>query len=147
MAFQMGNSNGFRSRGGRRGASVGVLADMNVVPLVDVVLVLLIIFMLTAHVMEFGLDVQAPVVKSATETAEDLPVVTITRDAKLYLNDTPVNNINLLAKDIHSRFKTNSVFVLGDGRAQVQSLMNVVSVLGQEKFDIKLVAKPEEINK
>ena len=146
MAFQTGNSNRFGSRAGRRG-QVGVLADMNVVPLVDVVLVLLIIFMLTAHVMEYGLDVQAPVVKSATETTEDLPVVTITRDAKLYLNDTPVRNINLLGKDIHSRFKTNSVFVLGDGRAQVQSLMNVVSVLGQEKFDIKLVAKPEEINK
>jgi biopolymer transport protein ExbD len=126
---------------------VGMLADMNVVPLVDVVLVLLIIFMLTAHVMEYGLDVQAPAVKSATETTEDLPVVTITRDAKLYLNDTPVNNINLLAKDIHSRFKTNSVFVLGDGRAQYQSVMNVLAVLGQEKFDIKAVAKPEEINK
>jgi biopolymer transport protein ExbD len=147
MAFYTGSSGGFRSRGGRRGAQVGVLADMNVVPLVDVVLVLLIIFMLTAHVMEYGLDVQAPTVKSSTETTEDLPVVTITRDAKLYLNDKPVTNINLLAKDIHSRFKTNSVFVLGDGRLQWQSLMNVVSVLGQEKFDIKLVAKPEEINK
>jgi biopolymer transport protein ExbD len=147
MAIYTGSSGGFGSRGGRRGTGVGMLADMNVVPLVDVVLVLLIIFMLTAHVMEYGLDVQAPTVKSSTETAEDLPVVTITRDAKLYLNDKPVTNINLLAKDIHSRFKTNSVFVLGDGRLQWQSLMNVVSVLGQEKFDIKLVAKPEEINK
>jgi biopolymer transport protein ExbD len=147
MAFQMGSSNRFGRRAGRRGAQVGMLADMNVVPLVDVVLVLLIIFMLTAHVMEYGLDVQAPAVKSATETTEDLPVVTITRDAKLYLNDTPVNNINLLAKDIRTRFKTNSVFVLGDGRAQYQSVMNVLSVLGQEKFDIKAVAKPEETNK
>jgi biopolymer transport protein ExbD len=114
---------------------------------VDVVLVLLIIFMLTAHVMEYGLDVQAPTVKSATETTEDLPVVTVTRDGRLYLNDAPVKNINLLAKDIHSRFKTNSVFVLGDARASWQTGMNVVSALGQEKFDIKLVAKPEEINK
>ena len=147
MAFQMGNSNGIGRRGGRRGAQVGVLADMNVVPLVDVVLVLLIIFMLTAHVMEFGLDVQAPTVKSATETAEDLPVVTITRDSKLYLNDAPVNNLNLLVKDIHSRFKTNSVFVLGDARLTVQRLMDVLSVLNQEKFDIKVITKPEEINK
>jgi biopolymer transport protein ExbD len=147
MAFQMGSSNRFGRRAGRRGAQVGMLADMNVVPLVDVVLVLLIIFMLTAHVMEYGLDVQAPTVKSATETTEDLPVVTVTRDGRLYLNDAPVKNINLLAKDIHSRFKTNSVFVLGDARASWQTGMNVVSALGQEKFDIKLVAKPEEINK
>ena len=147
MAFQMGSSNRFGGRAGRRGAQVGVLADMNVVPLVDVVLVLLIIFMLTAHVMEYGMDVQAPAVKTATETTEDLPVVTITRDAKLYLNDTPVSNINLLGKDIHSRFKTNSVFVLADRRASVESLVNVASVLRLEKFDIKLVTKLEEINK
>ena len=121
---------------------------MNVVPLVDVVLVLLIIFMLTAHVMEFGLEVQAPTVKNATETAEDLPVVTITRDAKLYLNDTPVKNINLLASDIRGRFKTNSVFVLADKSVNYGEVASVVSVLGGEnKFDIKLVAKQEEIRK
>ena len=128
--------------------SVGPLSEMNVVPLVDVVLVLLIIFMLTAHVMEFGLEVQAPTVKNATETAEDLPVVTITRDAKLYLNDTPVKNINLLASDIRGRFKTNSVFVLADKSVNYGEVASVVSVLGGEnKFDIKLVAKQEEIRK
>src|SRR5215831_10463706 len=98
MAFSNGSSNGWRGRGRSR-VSVGVMSEMNVVPLVDVVLVLLIIFMLTAHVMEYGLDVQAPVVKNAAETTEDLPVVTITRDAKMYLNDTPVKNIDLLGPD------------------------------------------------
>src|SRR6516162_9967638 len=137
MAFSNGNSNGRRlgaggNNLGRARLSTGTLSDMNVVPLVDVVLVLLIIFMLTAHVMEFGLDVQAPAVKNATETAEDLPVVTITRDAKLYLNDTPVKNINLLASDIRSRFKTNSVFVLADKSVQYGEVANVVSALGGE---------------
>ncbi|HYK59395.1 MAG TPA: biopolymer transporter ExbD [Bryobacteraceae bacterium] len=148
MAFSTGNSNGYGGRFRRSRVSVGALSEMNVVPLVDVVLVLLIIFMLTAHVMEFGLDVQAPAVKNATETAEDLPVVTITRDAKLYLNDTPVKNINLLASDIRSRFKTNSVFVLADKSVQYGEVANVVSALGGEnKFDIKLVAKQQEIRK
>src|SRR5215471_7676249 len=144
MAFSNGGSNGWRGRGRPR-VSVGVMSEMNVVPLVDVVLVLLIIFMLTAHVMEFGLEVQAPTVKNATETAEDLPVVTITRDAKLYLNDTPVKNINLLASDIRNRFKTNSVFVLADKSVNYGEVASVVSVLGGEnKFDIKLVARQEE---
>jgi biopolymer transport protein ExbD len=146
MAFSNGGSNGWRGRGRSR-VSVGVLAEMNVVPLVDVVLVLLIIFMLTAHVMEFGLDVQAPAVKSATETAEDLPVVTVTRDAKLYLNDTPVKNINMLGSEIHSRFKTNSVFLVGDRRLSWEGMVNVMAALGNEKFDIKVVAKPEEVRK
>src|SRR5215471_6244672 len=146
MAFSNGGSNGWRGRGRPR-VSVGVMSEMNVVPLVDVVLVLLIIFMLTAHVMEFGLDVQAPVVKNATETTEDLPVVTVTRDAKLYLNDAPVKNVNLLGSEIRSRFKTNSVFVLGDRRGHHEGVVNVIAALGKEKFDIKLVTTPEEVRK
>src|SRR5215471_1808442 len=132
MAFSNGGSNGWRGRGRPR-VSVGVMSEMNVVPLVDVVLVLLIIFMLTAHVMEFGLDIQAPVVKNATETTEDLPVVNITRDSKIYLNDAPVNNLNLLASDIRSRFKTNSVFVRGDRRLSWEAMANVLAALGKEK--------------
>ncbi|HLH43750.1 MAG TPA: biopolymer transporter ExbD [Bryobacteraceae bacterium] len=118
---------------------------MNVVPLVDVVLVLLIIFMLTAHVMEFGLDVQAPAVKNAPETAEDLPVVSITRDAKLYLNDQPVDNINHLASEIRSRFKSHAVFVRGDERAPWGQVANVMSAL--REFDLKAVTRPEELPK
>src|SRR6516164_250458 len=135
MAFSTGNSNGYGGRFRRSRVSVGALSEMNVVPLVDVVLVLLIIFMLTAHVMEFGLDVQAPAVKNATETAEDLPVVTITRDAKLYLNDTPVKNINLLGSEIHSCFIANSVFLVGDRRFSCEGMVNRMAALGNDKFD------------
>jgi biopolymer transport protein ExbD len=55
MALSLGSSSG---RGRRR--SVGTLSEINVVPLVDVMLVLLIIFMLTAQVMEFGLEIDVP---------------------------------------------------------------------------------------
>jgi len=120
---------------------------MNVVPLVDVVLVLLIIFMLTAHVMEYGLDVQAPVVKEASETNEDLPVVTITRDSKLYVNEAAVKQIDLVASDIRSRFKTNSVFIRADRRLQWEQVATVIAALGKEKFDIKLVTMTEDVRK
>ena len=60
--------------------------SINVIPLVDVMLVLLIIFMLTAHVMEFGLEVDVPKVKQVKSTTEELPVVSITRNGELYLN-------------------------------------------------------------
>src|SRR5579871_5535600 len=102
MAFSMSNG----SNGGRRGRFRGTtsLAEINIVPLVDVVLVLLIIFMLTAHVMEFGLEIDVPKVKPVKENVQDLPVVSIGRDGTSYLNDRPVN-INLLADEVHKRFK------------------------------------------
>ncbi|HSS52219.1 MAG TPA: biopolymer transporter ExbD, partial [Thermoanaerobaculia bacterium] len=85
------------------GASGGVRSDINITPLVDVVLVLLIIFMLTAHVMEFGLQVEVPKVKPVKENVQDLPVVSISREGTSYLNDKPMN-INLLADAIRKRF-------------------------------------------
>src|SRR5579863_411057 len=132
MAISTAGSNGSNGRRRRGGVSIGTMSEMNVVPLVDVVLVLLIIFMLTAHVMEFGLDVQAPVVQETRDSAEDLPVITITRDGKYYLNDTPVKNINLLVPEIHKRFQAaKSVYVLGDRRAIYEGIVTVIGVLGK----------------
>ena len=53
------------------------MAEINIIPLVDVVLVLLIIFMLTAHVMEFGLEINVPKVNPKKQSVEDLPVVSL----------------------------------------------------------------------
>src|SRR6266446_5138953 len=113
MAFSVGGSNGMRGRR-RFGASNGTLSEMNVVPLVDVVLVLLIIFMLTAHVMEFGLEIKVPEVKSVQDTAEELPVISITRDGRTFLNEKPIN-INLIAGQVARQFKNSkSVYVMAD---------------------------------
>jgi|ERR1051326_1008748 biopolymer transport protein ExbD len=146
MAFSPAASNG---RNGRRrsGASLGTLAEMNVVPLVDVVLVLLIIFMLTAHVMEFGLEIEAPQVQQVKDSAEDLPVVSITRDGKIYLNETGIN-INQLASEIGRRFKDQkAVYVRGDRRVQYEQVVNIISALSDAHFQVKLVAKPEDLGK
>ena len=59
MAFSMQQGGG---RGRRHG--MNAMAEINIIPLVDVVLVLLIIFMITAHVVDTGLEVQVPKVKS-----------------------------------------------------------------------------------
>jgi biopolymer transport protein ExbD len=147
MAFSTGVSNG---RSGRRrgGVSVGTLSEMNVVPLVDVVLVLLIIFMLTAHAMESGLDIEVPQVKEVTETTEDLPRVQVTRSGKLYLNDQPVNNINLLASEIGKRFKDQkSVYVEADKRLQLEQFMPVLNILSHAHFKVSVVTKEQELQK
>src|ERR1700675_4617760 len=106
MAFSFsGGGNGTRNALGRRrfGAGNGTLSEINIVPLVDVVLVLLIIFMLTAHVMEFGLEIKVPEVKQVKDTNEELPVISITRNAKIYLNEKPIN-MNQIVTEVHRRF-------------------------------------------
>src|SRR5713101_3985325 len=145
MAFSIGN-NGSSSGYGRSrfGRGHSALAEMNIVPLVDVVLVLLIIFMLTAHVMEFGLEVNVPQVKQVQDTAEDLPVVNITRDGKLFLNERLIN-INRLPDEVKSRFKdAKGVYVRADAATVWDPIAQVISTLNEAKLPIKVVTKPEE---
>src|SRR6266550_457896 len=117
MAFSFnGGGNGTRGALGRRrfGAGNGTLAEINIVALVDVVLVLLIIFMLTAHVMEFGLEVEVPKVKPIRENVQDLPVVVIGQDGTTYLAEKPVN-INVMVEEIRKRYRnTKSVYLKAD---------------------------------
>jgi biopolymer transport protein ExbD len=145
MAFSM-NGNGSRSAFGRRrfGGGNGTLSEINIVPLVDVVLVLLIIFMLTAHVMEFGLEINVPEVKQVKDTNEELPVVSITRNGKLYLNEKPIN-INQIASEVPKRFKNSkSVYVMADRATVYDPIAQVISTLDEAHLTVKLVTKPQE---
>ncbi len=139
MAFSFGGENGRR---GRRFSGPPALSEINVVPLVDVVLVLLIIFMITANVMEFGLDIQVPKVKMVRETAQELPVVSITKTGESYLNDKPVN-INLLAESIRQRFHgATAVYVRADKETPWDPIAQIVAELGEAKFEVKMVTAP-----
>jgi biopolymer transport protein ExbD len=141
MAFSMNSSSGL-GRGRFRGSPA--MAEINIVPLVDVVLVLLIIFMLTAHVMEFGLQVEVPKVKPVKENVQDLPVISITKEGTTYLNDKPVN-INLLADGIHKRFhNASSVYVRADRRTTFDVFAQVVATLGEAKLAVNIVTQPED---
>src|SRR5512134_2903244 len=66
------------------------LAEINIVPLVDVVLVLLLIFMLTAPMMYRGIDVNLPKAAAKPTAVEERMVLTLTKDRGLYLNERPV---------------------------------------------------------
>jgi biopolymer transport protein TolR len=80
MAFNAGAPDGER----RTGTS---LAEINIIPLVDVVLVLLLIFMLTAPMMYRGIDVNLPRAAAKPTAVEERLVLTLTKDHALYLND------------------------------------------------------------
>lgn len=142
MAFSLGDSNG-SVRGRRRfGAGNSTLSEINIVPLVDVVLVLLIIFMLTAQAMEFGLQIDVPQVRQVRDTVEDLPVIQISRTAKLSLNGEPVN-INQIPEELARRFKNaKTVYVMADKATVWDPIAQVISALNDAKIGIKVVAKP-----
>jgi biopolymer transport protein TolR len=70
--------------------SNGALSEINVTPLVDVMLVLLVIFMVTAPMMQEGIDVNLPQVKAKSIASERGMVVSVTKDQRLYLNDRRV---------------------------------------------------------
>jgi biopolymer transport protein ExbD len=142
MAFSMGSSSGL-GRGRFRGGT-NALAEINIVPLVDVVLVLLIIFMLTAHVMEFGLQIEVPKVKPVKENVQELPVVSISKEGTTYLNDKTVN-INLLADEIHKRFhNASSVYLRADSHTPFDPIAQVIATLGQAKLAVNIVTQPED---
>lgn len=73
--------------GGRVSSS---LAEINIIPLVDVVLVLLLIFMLTAPMMYRGIDVNLPRAAAKPTAVEERMVLTLTKERGLYLNDKPL---------------------------------------------------------
>src|SRR6188472_1329759 len=75
----------------RSRSSGSMMADINVTPLVDVVLVLLLVFMVTAPMMSRGIDVSLPVADQPNITPEDRPVtVVVNARGTIYINDKPV---------------------------------------------------------
>ncbi len=141
MAFSLGGS-GHNGRGRFRGT--GTLAEINIVPLVDVVLVLLIIFMLTAHVMEFGLEVDVPKTTTVKDTAQELPVITMTREGDLMLNDK-LAHVTQLGDEVKQRFPSaKSVYVRADKETTWNALAQVVAALGDAKLGVNLVTQPVE---
>lgn len=141
MAFSMDNS------GPRRGRRYGgtTLSEMNVVPLVDVVLVLLIIFMLTAQAMQFGLEIEVPKVKTEKASAQDLNVVNITKAGELYFNDKAVN-INELAAMVkaNKKAKENLVYIRADKATPYDPIAKVVAELTDAKIGVRLVTQTDD---
>ena len=145
MAFSGMSSNGARGRGRWRGG--GSMSEMNVVPLVDVMLVLLIIFMVTASAMEFGLEIEVPKVKQSSRSLEDAAVVTIGKSGDSYVKDQKVN-IALLVTEIRKQYKDpKTVYVRADKSVRWDVVAQVVSALGQGKLAVSMVTKSETIGK
>jgi biopolymer transport protein ExbD len=139
MSFSV-HGGGMGSRRGSRGGAP--LAEINVTPFVDVVLVLLIIFMLTAHVMEYGLQVDVPKTQYVRDTAKELPVVSIQKDGTTFLNEK-ATNYHELGSAIHQRFgKATAVYISADKDATWDIVAQVADELGHVGLQVNLVTQP-----
>jgi biopolymer transport protein TolR len=98
--------------GGGNGPRIGTsMAEINIIPLVDVVLVLLLIFMLTAPMMYRGIDVNLPKAASKPTAVEERMILTVTKDRVLYLNEKPVS-LSTLESQLRDAFKSRTDKVL-----------------------------------
>lgn len=132
------------SFGGRRSRGLPALAEINVTPFVDIALVLLIIFMITAHVMESGVEIDVPKTQSVETSSKELPVVTITKAGELYLGQDQVN-INSIVAAIRTKYPDQTaVYLRGARETSWDIAVNVMSVLGTAKLAVNVVSQPEE---
>jgi biopolymer transport protein ExbD len=120
------------------------MAEINVTPFVDVVLVLLIIFMITAHVFESGIEVNVPKTKTVKETTKDFPIVSLSKSGELVLGRDPVN-VNSLGDTIHTKYPgQSSVYLRADSEAPWGTAAQVMSSLGTAKFNVIVVTQPDD---
>jgi TolR protein len=107
-----------------------VLSEINVTPLVDVMLVLLIIFMVTAPLLQQGVDVNLPKAKGKDLPPEERITIVIKRGGSIFMNDNPVS-MNDMAKKLSAISKLNpNVFLKADKDV---SYGLVVEVMGEIK--------------
>jgi biopolymer transport protein TolR len=124
----------------------GTVAGINVTPLVDVMLVLLVIFMVTAPIIQQGVNVQLPQAGGQQLPGDDIAlVVSITADGKYYLNDT-VMEPSAVATKIAAILKENPkkvVYVRGDKNADYGKVVQVISSLKQVGVEkLGLITEP-----
>ena len=130
------------SSGGRTQSS---LAEINITPLVDVVLVLLLIFMLTAPVLQSGIEVAVPQTRTVNQLTEERTVVTIDREQRVYLQDKPVN-LGELPKLLRNKSVDPSkkvIYLRADGKVPFGAFASVMDAVKQAGItNISIVTRP-----
>src|SRR5208282_2744754 len=121
------------------------LSEINMVPFIDVVLVLLIIFMITAPILQSGIEVDVPKTTTVKEISESRVVVSIDRAQRIYIGDDPVN-IHELGDKVHSQMHNpqgDPIYLRCDKTVPFGSFALVVDTLRQSGIqNISVVTEP-----
>jgi biopolymer transport protein ExbD/biopolymer transport protein TolR len=128
-----------------QGRTATSLSEINVTPLVDVMLVLLIIFMVTAPILQTGIDVQLPETRSVQDVnPQERVVISISREGLLYYGSQEINLFVLgdrLKNDVKG--PKEPIFLRADKDVKWNSIVSVIDVIRGAGFsEIRLVTKP-----
>ena len=134
----------FTAANGRTQSS---LAEINITPLVDVVLVLLVIFMMTAPVLQSGIEVAVPKTRTVREITEQRVVLTIDHDGSLFLGDKPVNihDLPALLRSGNTDASKQIIYLRADQRVQFGVFASAMDAVKQAGItNISIVTQPLE---
>jgi biopolymer transport protein ExbD/biopolymer transport protein TolR len=137
----------FTNKTGRTETS---LSEINVTPFVDVVLVLLIIFMLTAPVLQSGIEVSVPKTKTVKAISEERMVITITKGQEVYLGNDHVK-LDELGDMLHKKIRDpqgQAVYVRADQDVAFGAFATVMSTVKQAGIsNVSIVTEPIPVAK
>jgi len=131
-AFAAGRRRG-RARRGRRGA----LSEINVTPLVDVMLVLLIIFMVSAPLLTVGVPLELPKTEaSAVQDQQEPLTVSVRGDGRIFINqtETPFGSLSATLRQMAGDAYAKPIYVRADGRAAYATVAQVMAALSASGF-------------
>jgi len=141
------------SSGGRRGRRRAVMAEINVTPMVDVMLVLLIIFMVSAPLLTVGVPLDLPQTQAKSLDQDKTPLtLSVKTDGKVFVNDTEVSMNDLIAKlkaitDARGNGLDERIFMRADKSADYGTVAKVMGQLSGAGFKrLALVTEVEQGN-
>ena len=125
-----------------------IMSEINVTPFVDVMLVLLIIFMITAPLMKTGIEIELPEVNTPNIPESDEPlIVSINKDNEIFLSEKKISNDNLKSKltAIKNANPKVKLFIKADKVVSYQNLMDVMKqIIDSNITNISLITDPKD---
>jgi biopolymer transport protein ExbD/biopolymer transport protein TolR len=129
----------------QQGRTQTSLSEINITPFVDVVLVLLIIFMVTAPILQSGIEVAVPKTRTVKEITEERLVITIDKQQRVYLGNDPVN-INEIGNKLRQKIRDpqgQSIFVRADENVPFGAFATVMDAVKSSGIsNVSIVTQP-----
>ncbi|HWP03549.1 MAG TPA: biopolymer transporter ExbD [Gemmatimonadaceae bacterium] len=130
----------------RRRERLPLNADINVVPLIDVMILMLVIFMITAPLMQGGVEVELPVAEARPLEARSSLVVTVDRNGTVYVDDTPMTfgEFRAAFRALAEGRARQGAYLRGDSRVELGYVLRVLAVMRNAGVsNVGFIVEPE----